>query len=236
MSNSYFQFKEFKVQQEASAMKVSTDACILGAWTPVLPHVKCVLDAGTGTGLLSLMLCQKRNDLEIDAVEIDEMACAEAQQNVNQSPWAKQIKLHLNDLRQFELNRQYDLIICNPPFFNNSLLGLQESRNTARHTLNFNYEDLCKLLLRALSNKGYGSILLPVTERKYWEEQLKKYGLFINRLLYIKPNSIKIPNRIISICSKNELPIIEEELVIYNEPGKYTAEAIKLLKPYYLNL
>ena len=102
--------------------------------------------------------------------------------------------------------------------------------------MKFNCEDLSKLLERTLSPNGYGSVLLPSTEMKSWQEQLKKYGLFLNRILYISPNSIKIPNRIISICSKTEFPLIEDELLIYNEPGIYTAEAIKLLNPYYLNL
>src|SRR5205085_2984467 len=122
-SNSYFQFKQFRVQQEATAMKVSTDACIQGAWTPIEPFVKNVLDIGTGTGLLSLMVAQRNNHILIDAIELDENAAQQATENIHASPWGDRINIVNGDIRNYTFNRQYDLIICNPPFFQNSLLG-----------------------------------------------------------------------------------------------------------------
>ncbi|MGN6568280.1 MAG: tRNA1(Val) (adenine(37)-N6)-methyltransferase, partial [Flavipsychrobacter sp.] len=142
MSNQYFQFKQFRIEQDKCAMKVSTDACIQGAWTPIHDHVRHVLDIGTGTGLLSLMLAQRDPRMHIDAVELDEQAATQAKENIVSSPFSERIDIIHGDAKEYQANQQYDLIICNPPFFQNSLLGDNSKRNTARHTLSFSYEDL----------------------------------------------------------------------------------------------
>src|SRR5262245_25570320 len=123
MSNTFFQFKQFRIEQDKCAMKVSTDACIQGAWTPIEENVRNVLDIGTGTGLLSLMLAQRKPGIRIEAIEIEEQAYKQAAENVAYSPWAEQIHVIPGDVRNDSLNRKFDLIVCNPPFFQNSLLG-----------------------------------------------------------------------------------------------------------------
>ena len=236
MSNSFFKFKQFTIHQQDCAMKVSTDACIQGAWTPVLPGMKKVLDAGTGTGLLSLMLMQRAHDAMIDAIEIDEDAYKLAKLNVNLTPWADQIRVIQGDLRSALNNETYDLVICNPPFFNNSLLGPNNKRNAVRHTLTFSYSDICTMLCKHLNACGYASVLLPYPELPAWQKLLQESGLFLNRILFIKPKEAKARNRFIAICSKQESALQEEELVIYNTDNSYTQKALYLLKPYYLNL
>lgn len=133
MSNSYFQFKQFRVEQDRCAMKVTTDACIQGAWTPVLPSVKNVLDVGTGTGILALMLAQKNSEITVDAIEVDKDAAGQARANVAGSPWRERINILEGDVRNYPFDKRYDLIITNPPFFSNSLLGDDVNKNLARH-------------------------------------------------------------------------------------------------------
>ena len=116
-------------------MKVSTDACIQGAWTPVTDNVKHVLDIGTGTGLLSLMLAQRYSNITIDAIEIDADACGQAKENIAASPWADRIKLTEIDINDYAPAQRYDMIICNPPFFLNTLLGSAPSRGSIKSLL-----------------------------------------------------------------------------------------------------
>ena len=218
-------------------MKVSTDACVQGAWTPVDESVKHVLDIGTGTGLLSLMLAQRNLQIHIDAVELDEDAAQQALQNAALSPWSKRINIIQADARAYVTTQQYDMVICNPPFFNNSLLGDTRSRNTARHTLSLSYTDLLGILSRALTDNGYASILLPVTEHEEWTAILEKNNWYVHRRLLIQPKADSKPNRVVSICSRKECEgVVEEKLIIYSRQSEYTQEATELLKPFYLKL
>lgn len=235
MSNSYFQFKEFIVNQEHCAMKVSTDACIQGAWTPVQENVQQVLDIGTGTGLLSLMLAQRNAAINIQAVELDKDATRQAAENVSSSPWADRITVDEADIRTFQTGKKFDLIICNPPFFNNSLLGDKAQRNTARHTLSLTYEDLVSALQQLLVEDGYASILLPYAEHLIWEELLNKNGWSVFHKLNIVPVSGYEPNRVVSLCSKDDRPLQEETLVIRKEGNEYTDAFKDLLRPFYLH-
>ncbi len=234
--NSFFQFKQFKIEQNKCAMKVSTDACIQGAWSDVPLTAKRVLDIGTGTGLLSLMLAQKNCDIIIDAVEINSDAAYQAKENFIASPWAKRLRVIEVDIKSFEQGGQYDYIICNPPFFNNSLQSLVAARNVARHTSELSYIQLLDTISSLLSAKGSASILLPIAEHDIWEDLLRQYGWCINKQLDIQPLPYKPKNRVVSICSRKFSVKQQETLCIYEEPGKYTEAFAKLLSPYYLNL
>ncbi|XZF16162.1 tRNA1(Val) (adenine(37)-N6)-methyltransferase [Chitinophagaceae bacterium MMS25-I14] len=236
MSNSYFSFKQFSIHQERCAMKVSTDACIQGAWTPVRPHVKNVLDIGCGTGLLSLMLAQRSADIHIDSIELDEDAMKQAQQNVAASPWKDRIEVMLGDARNFPFGKKYDLIICNPPFFNNSLLGGNNARNHARHTVTLSQDDLFDAIHRNLADGGYACILLPAAEKKLWEETVQRNGWHLDNYLLVKDNPDAAVKRIISCCSQEPGDKKEETLTIKDEKGSYTDGFTELLRPFYLKL
>lgn len=216
-------------------MKVSTDACIQGAWTPIFPEVKNVLDVGTGTGLLGLMLAQRNEQLLIDAIEIDEGAFLQAARNFEASLWEKRLQIFQGDARSFELQRKYDLIICNPPFFINSILGTKQSRNYARHQLSLNFDELFLIIERNLIDNGYASVMLPINEYQLWKELLfsKKWCVF--KELKIVPAKNKIENRIVSLCCRISKNIVEEEtLYIRDENNQYSIEYSKLLSPFYL--
>ncbi|MCD6064545.1 MAG: methyltransferase small [Flavipsychrobacter sp.] len=235
MSNNYFQFKQFLIRQDKTAMRVSTDACIQGAWTPIGSGVKQVLDIGTGTGLLSLMLAQRNADILIDAIELDAHAAGEALDNVAASPFSERINVTEDDVRDLVLNKQYDLIVCNPPFFRDSLLGPQANRNTARHALSFSYADMFETLQKYLSPEGYASILLPPVEHEKWEEMLQVNGWNVFHRLHVRPRSNNEVNRVVGLCSNGGKGNEVEELVIY-EDKNYTPQFSALLQPFYLKL
>lgn len=236
MSNDYFAFKKMRIEQENCAMKVSTDACIQGAWTPIAEGIHRVLDIGTGTGLLSLMLAQRKENLIIEALEIDDLAAVQAEENVANSLFTQQIKVHQADAKKWESNKLYDLIICNPPFFTKSLKGENTQRNLARHNDDFSFEELIKILEINLENNGQASILLPTTELPRWEIALENSELNTIQKLFIKPFAHSKANRVIIILGKNITEIKNEELVIYDAPKQYTAEFTNLLRPFYLHL
>lgn len=216
-------------------MKVSTDSCLHGAWTPIAEHVTSVLDIGAGTGLLSLMLAQRNNRIHVDAIEIDSDASRQAQANAAASPWNNRVHVINADATRFLYSKQYDLVICNPPFFNNSLLGDQVNRNLARHTVSLSYTDLWNVLNQVLKPNGYASIMLPVVEHTQWEELLHTNNWHINHRLCIHHRANSSCKRIVSLCSRIATEkVTEEKLVIYTAPNQYSPEASELLKPFYL--
>lgn len=236
MSNTYFRFKQFLIEQDKCAMKVSTDACILGAWTSINNDVQYALDIGAGTGLLSLMLAQKNEQIHIDAVEIDDDAYIQANENIQSSEWADRIKVHKGDVNTISFLKQFDLIICNPPFFNKSLLSPNEQRNAARHTISLSYEQLLMAIDKNLSEKGNAFILLPYKEGKEFEALLINSDWHVNCRLHIHARVNSAPNRIIIVCSKREDEAETEELYIKDENNNYTERFRELMSPYYLAL
>lgn len=236
MSNTWFRFKQFTIQQDRCSMKVSTDACIQGAWTPVAAHVERVLDIGTGTGLLALMLAQRQSTFHADAIELDAGAAVQAAENVSNSPFAGRIRVQQADIRSWSADRRYDLLICNPPFFSNSLRSTAAGRRLARHDDEFSREDMAEACSRLISPGGRASILLPASQQEHWEQIMGKYGLYLQQRLLIRPYAHSPANRIISICNLSGQGREDEELVIYHQPGRYTESFAALMRPYYLGL
>jgi tRNA1Val (adenine37-N6)-methyltransferase len=237
MSNNWFQFKQFRIDQGHCAMKVTTDACIQGAWTPLPTKTKRILDIGTGTGLLALMLAQRSESALIDAVEYDPTAAEQAKENVSNSPWSGQITVRSSDIRNFESPEKYDLIICNPPFFDNALLGPQHEKNRARHTIALSKDDLAAATVKHLTQEGQVSILLPIPEYKYWLSVTEEYGLFPQELLLIRHRQESDPKRIVAIMSRgNKGTSREHQLTIMQEDSTYSDHFKALLQPFYLNI
>lgn len=243
MPNSYFQFKEFIVQQNNCAMKVCTDACLFGAWVAKnvsgfqFPVYNC-LDLGTGTGLLSLMFAQKNANTNIDAVEIDEAAATQAKENFNNSPWNERLVSYNNSIRQFAsaTDKLYDVIISNPPFYNNDLKSATEKRNIALHNDEFSFEELLYVVKRLLKNDSNFFVLLPYHRKKEFEELALKNNLFILERVFIKQTPKHTYFRCMICISKSQTETIQSEIVIKNEENEYSKEFKKLLSDYYLNL
>jgi tRNA1Val (adenine37-N6)-methyltransferase len=235
-SNTHFSFKKFTIHQDQTAMKVTTDACILGAYTDV-QNVKRILDIGTGTGLLALMLAQ-RSEAQIEGIEIDEVSYNQAVENVEHSIFKERITLYQTSVQLYApplgAGGLFDLIVSNPPFFQNYLKAKSPNRNNALHTDTLSFEDLLNSVIRLLSSTGTFVVLLPPYESTVLEQMANQLGLFANKKLHIHHREGSKILRIITTFGfiKNETQI--EQLFIKNSDESYTADFQQLLKDYYL--
>lgn len=243
MANSFFSFKSFTVHQDKAAMKVCTDACLFGAWTAshaLTPETRRILDIGTGTGLLSLMLAQRTHAV-IEALDIDENAAIQAKENFNNSPWKEQLFIHHQSLEEYAVGQQkkFDLIICNPPFFENQLKSIQNDRNLAMHSQQFSLNLLAGSMAGLLSDSGIGAVLLPYQRSSEWLTTAKKNQLTVFRSCSVKQTQDHPFFRSMFLLHKTaamsmtDQNVIKEEISIKIGPD-YSPEFKTILKPYYL--
>jgi tRNA1Val (adenine37-N6)-methyltransferase len=231
-SNTHFSFKKFTLYQDKTAMKVTTDACILGAYTDVY-NAKRILDIGTGTGLLALMLAQ-RSEAQIESVEIDEISYNQAAENVENSIFKDKIKIYHSDIQSFISENKYDLIISNPPFFQNHLKAETLARNNALHTDTLSFEDLLSSVVRLLSPNGTFVVLLPAYQSSVLELMANDLELFANKKLNIHHREGSKILRIITTFGFSKTETIVEELIIKNSDESYTTDFQEIMKDYYL--
>jgi len=235
MANDYFKFKQFTIYQNKCAMKVGTDGVLLGAWASV-ENVDKVLDIGTGTGLIALMLAQRSNAV-IDAIEIDSDACEQAQENVNQSPWAHRIHIIHQPFQDFSkvTTIKYDLIVSNPPYFQNSLTAPQETRAKARHNTELQLTDILHGTLNCLSESGTLSLILPYVEGSLFIVKAAEQGLYCVRKITILPKPGRQPKRLLLEFRKIKTPFNEEQLIIeLNKRHEYSEAYKNLTSDFYL--
>lgn len=238
MSNHYFQFKQFKIEQADCAMKVCTDACLFGAWGVELlaaqnysRQIK-VLDIGTGTGLLSLILSQEI-DCSIDAVEIDETAAMQASNNFSAASFGSNIKTIITDITNWDSNNTYDCIITNPPFFENDLPSTDSKRNLALHSAALNLKELALIIEKKLAPDGIVAILLPFHRKESMIQLAKEKGMILFANADIKQTPTHHHFRTFLAFSKNAKTLQSEEIIIQDN-RVYTKRFIILLKKYYL--
>ena len=215
-------------------MKVTTEACLFGAWVDTCKK-KRILDIGAGTGLLSLMLAQ-RSDAMIDAVEINEQAASQCRENFLRSPWPKRLNGYHTSIQDFFPPGQYDLIICNPPFYLNSLPTSDHEKNEVRHVNSLTFETLAQSVSRLLSPGGHFHVLMPEHESKLFSEAALREGLFMNTQLRVlnQSGAAKI-FRLVTSFSRNETELTENSFAI-RKGHEYSREFKKLLRDYYLLL
>ena len=240
MPNNYFQFKEFLIQQDKCAMKVTTDACLFGAYIAEIISnsklkIKNCLDIGTGSGLLSLMLAQKTN-LLFDIVEIDEASYLQTKENFKQSPWANRIKIFHEDILQFNPRNKYDCIISNPPFYENDLKSEHDSKNKAKHDTSLTLKQLLQIINDKLTEDGIFFILIPFHRTKYFEMESASFGFYLKEKILVKQTPKHDFFRSILFFSRGDTKIKTSEIIIKDEAENYTKEFIYLLKDYYLHL
>lgn len=235
MANTFFQFKQFRVEQDRCAMKVCTDACILGAYSIAPATATHVLDIGSGTGLLSLMLAQRYPQLHIDAVEIEPAALEQATFNVVQSPWHSTIQLHQAAIQEFNPPHPYQLIVCNPPFYPEHLRSDNQQKNQAHHHDSLSFPELAAAAKRLLDPDGLCSMLLPPRQALEFGQLANKTGLYVQHELLIQERAAHQPHRSIRFYShSNKKSPSFDRLIIRDAEGNYSDQFQKLLQPYYL--
>lgn len=237
MANSYFEFKQFTIRQDQCAMKVCTDACLFGAWVAAmdLQFSNC-LDIGTGTGLLSLMIAQKNPEINIDAVEINRLAAAQAAANVASSPWAGRIQVHNTDIADFYAGKKYDLVISNPPFFENNLRSGDEAKDNAKHDRSLNVLQLLEIVKAHLDDDGIFAVLLPYQRVHYIIEEAAKKRLYLEGQVLVKQTPSHGFFRGILFFSPKETDPQSRDLIIKDSNQNYSPEFTTALKDYYLYL
>lgn len=239
MPNQYFQFKQFMIFQDKCAMKVCTDSCLFGAWVAekiknntILPNT--VLDIGAGTGLLSLMLAQETNAI-IDAVEIDELSFLQATSNFSSSPWSNNLKVYLDDINNFSSTSLYDVIISNPPFFENNLKSKIAEKNIALHSELLTIEQLFTIAKKTLKTEGHFFTLLPYSRREKCLSIANKYEFHLIEEMMVQQTETHEPFRSMFIFSRIKSDTLSSRMII-KEKGNYSISFTQLLQPYYLNL
>jgi len=237
MPNPYFQFKQFTIYHDQCAMKVCTDACILGAWfAQKIPSYSQVLDIGTGSGLLMMMLAQK-SKADVHGIEIDLPSFKQLKENINHSRWKDKLKAFPGDARTFMFPDQYDFIISNPPFFENDLESEEDNLNVAKHSKSLTLDELVKVIDRNLTKDGTFGVLLPFHRHEYFEKIASEAGFNLSEKLLVKQSPKHNYFRaILHFKRKAEKFIPEYELVIQDEETNYTSEFKELLRDYYLYL
>jgi tRNA1Val (adenine37-N6)-methyltransferase len=231
--NNYFKFKKFTVVQEHSAMKVGIDSVLLGVWARI-QEAQTILDVGTGTGLLALMMAQ-RSSAKITAVEIDESACREAFMNIDNSPWPTRIEVLHTTFQEFEqsTDQRFDCIVSNPPYFENSSKPEDLNRKNARHNDGLPFTGLIEGSMKLLNANGHLSVILPVKISEKFIGTAGYLGLFLNRTTWIKHNPEKPYHRRLLEFSRNKTAP-EESILVIESQREYTEDYKNLTREFYL--
>lgn len=250
MSRNTFLFKQFSVEQEGVAMKVGTDAVLLGAWCRVLHSDKAILDIGTGTGVIALQLAQRTvnemagvQDAIVEAVEVDEPSALRAESNFATSPWANRLMLHKMPVQELAATMakqgcaRFDHIVSNPPYFTDSLASPNLARNISRHTDLLSYEELMSVCDSMLYPTGRISLVLPAgAESKKMTELASTHGFVISRLTEVHSTLKSGPKRILVEFSRvGVVPEISSLVIEDAGPGSFSAEYRALTRDFYLH-
>jgi tRNA1Val (adenine37-N6)-methyltransferase len=234
-----FQFKQFSVAQDRCAMKIGTDGVLLGAWAPISNNPFSVLDIGAGTGIIALMLAQRTNAEQIDALEIDEDAYEQAVDNFENSPWGDRLFCFHAGLDEFieEPEDEYDLIVSNPPFYTEDYKTDNEQRDLARFQDAMPFEELVEAADLLLSEHGIFAVILPYKEEENFIALAKEAELYPIKITRVKGTPKSEIKRSLLAFSRNENSEVEiDELTIEIDRHVYTPEYIELTKDFYLKM
>lgn len=235
MSNSFFKFKQFTIEQDGCAMKVGTDGCLIGAWFDV-SNCKKILDIGSGTGLISIMAAQRCNAL-VTGIEIEPVAVEVARANVNKTPWSDRINILNKDLRYYSPEERYDTIVSNPPYFTDSLKCHDEKRTLARHNDTLTPALFFSCAKKLLTDNGKISIIVPADTLSEWTDNAVFNGLSATKITYVHTTPKKPVKRVmVEFSRKATAAPVVEKFVLEVTPGVYSTEAQALLCDFYLKL
>lgn len=236
---SKFQFKQFSIEQDRCAMKIGTDGVLLGAWTPIENNPYNILDIGTGTGIIALMLAQRSAAQQIDALEIDEEAYEQATDNFENSPWNDRLFCFHAGLDEFveEPEEEYDLIISNPPFYSEDYKSNDDKRDLARFQDAMPFEELIEAADLLLSENGIFSVIIPFKEEENFIATAKENELYPIKITRVKGTpSTGTKRSLLAFCRNKNTITIEDELIIEIERHSYTPQYKELTKDFYLKI
>ena len=219
--------------QEKSRMKVNTDSILLGAWVQTGQHHH-ILDIGTGTGILALMMAQRNPTAQVLALDIDTDACEEASHNAEHSPWADRVVVQLQDVRELQTNALIDLIIANPPYYEHTQLVGGDPSNKARYTSSLSLEDLILKVSNCLSPLGQFNLILPVQSQALLVDIALQNGLYLHRLTLVYPKFGKPAHRVLMSFGMVEQSPQTDEIYIYDALGQYTDAFKAMTQDFYL--
>lgn len=232
MSNTYFEFKHFTVHHDLCAMKVGTDGVLLGAWAK---GGERVLDVGTGSGLIALCMAQRYPAAAVTAIDVDEDACRQAVKNVELSPFNGRINVEKAALQQFD-GGLFDSIVCNPPFFKDSLHCPDPQRTLARHSSTLGAGDLFRHSARMLAEGGELSVVIPMALRGEYDGEALMSGLTLSRAYIINTVPHKAASRCLLAYRRGCIAAIEERQVCLNDSTGQRSQWYKeLTADFYLN-
>mgnify|MGYP002521617727 FL=1 len=235
MANDYFQFRQFTVRQSRCGMKVGTDGTLLGAWAQAPEDQSRILDIGTGTGLIALMMAQRFPKAVVTGIDIDADAVSQARENVMESPFSDRITIQQCDVLQFNDTDGFDAIVCNPPYFVDSLTCPDEQRTTARHTVTLSFEGLAKAAFRLLKTDGIFSVVIPTDNRSSMETAARMEGFFLSRVCLIKTTPQKEPKRQLIEFRKSPVNKIDtKEEAIQISPNQRSPWYQQLTQAFYI--
>lgn len=237
-----FRFKQFTIRHDRSAMKVGTDGVLLGAWasggisTEEYPreHIT-ILDVGTGTGLIALMLAQRFPHADIVGIDIDEASIEQAKENVEASPFRQRIRIQKQDFNDIDSNsNKYDIIVSNPPFYREETLGMEQARNAARHTTSLPFEKLVENASQLLSEKGLFSVIIPYGEASSFISLCALNKLYLQRRLDVRSSERKPFKRVLLEFCKAIRPVKTDALTLQNADNNRTTGYTTLTQAFYL--
>ncbi len=230
-----FQFKKFSIVQKQSAMKVNTDGVLLGAWANINGATQ-ILDVGTGTGVIALMMAQRNFKCMVTGVEIDSNSYVEASENCSSSPYSKRVRVVHHSLQDYAVtsSTKYDHIISNPPYFNTGPVSLDKARSKVRHTLSLSHTDLIRCSVSLMSNRSQLSLIVPLSEFEYIQELANKAGLYLHRKCEVWINERQIGRIMCTwtncLCELKDT----EDILIRKADGEYSEEYRELTRDFYL--
>jgi tRNA1Val (adenine37-N6)-methyltransferase len=235
-TSSDFHFKQFIIEQDRCTHKVGTDGVLLGAWANI-NGAKTILDIGTGTGMIALMLAQRTSsDVQIDAIEIEKEDAEQASSNIDRSPWKDRIKVHQLPVQSFLPDKQYDLIVSNPPYFINSQLPPTERRTQARHTLSLSYHELLYGVKKLMQAHGTFAVILPFIEGSQFIDLAKDFKLNCIRKMSFKTREQKPIERLLLEFSYRVTPCENSEMLLYQNGLQWSEDYQNLTRSFYLKL
>ena len=233
-SGTYFHFKQFSIRHDRCAMKVGTDAVLLAAWVDVSTAQR-ILDIGTGSGVIALMLAQRAPESTIiECVEIEKESADQATENFRNSPWSSRLAVHHLAIQEYFPPIQFDLITTNPPYFNRSLEPPDKRRHEVRHTSTLTYDDLMSAVVRLLTMNGRFNLILPYKEAKLFSDVASQHGLFCNRRYHFRTRIEKPIERTMLEFSRRPKATDEGEVLLYESGSEWSSSYRNLISDFYI--